>query len=65
MVTEENPAKGKRFGYLMNLLPQGYKEMEDYLRKDADPKAARFKSYNAMLVAGMGIAKAMQDLHMK
>ena len=65
MVTEENPAKGKRFGYLMSLLPQGYNEMEDYLRKDADPKATRFKSYNAMLVAGMGITKAMQDLHMK
>jgi len=65
LVTEENPTKGKRFGYLMSLLPSGYSEMEDYLRGDNDPKAARFKSYNAMLVAGMGITKAMQDLHMK
>lgn len=55
MVTEENPSNGKRFGYLMSLLPEDYKEMEDYLRKDNDPNAARFKSYNAMLAAGMGI----------
>jgi len=63
MVTEEYPKPGKRFGYLMDLLPDGYKEMNDFLRKDGDIKAARFKSYNSMLCAGMGIAKAMQDLH--
>lgn len=65
MVTEENPEKGKRFGYLMELLPQGYYEMENFLRMDGDAKAVRFKSYNAMLVAGMNIAAAMQKLHLK
>lgn len=62
MVTEE---RGKRFGYLMELLPKGYYEMADFLRKDGDSQAIRFKSYNAMLVAGMNIAYEMQKLHLK
>ena len=65
MVTEENPCQGKQFGYLMNLLPENYYEMNDYLRMDGDAKAVRFKSYNAMLTAGMDIAYAMQKLHLK
>lgn len=65
LVTEENPCKGKLFGYLMELLPKGYYEMSDYLRKDGDMSAVRFKSYNAMLVAGMNIAHAMRKLHLK
>jgi len=65
MVTEENPAKGKRFGYLMSLLPDGYYEMEDFLRMDGDKKAVRFNSYNSMLVAGMNITRGMQELHYK
>ena len=65
LVTEENPCKGKQFGYLMELLPKNYFEMNDYLRMDDDKQAVRFKSYNAMLVAGMNIAAAMQKLHMK
>ncbi len=65
LVTEENPAKGKRFGYLMELLPTGYYEMEHFLRMDSDSKAVRFGSYNAMLVAGMNIAAAMQKLHLR
>ena len=65
LVTEENPCKGKRFGYLMELLPENYYEMQDYLRKDGDACAVRFKSYNAMLVAGMNIAYAMRKLHLK
>lgn len=65
MVTEEEPSEGKRFGYLMELLPEGYYEMDNFLRMDGDEKAVRFKSYNAMLVAGMNIAAAMQKLHLK
>ena len=65
LVTEENPMQGKRFGYLMELLPKGYYEMEHFLRTDEDAKAVRFQSYNAMLVAGMNIATAMRCLHMK
>ncbi|MCR5734740.1 MAG: hypothetical protein K6G22_09070 [Lachnospiraceae bacterium] len=64
LVTEENPEKGKKFGYLMPLLPSGYYEMEDFLRMDGDEKAVRFKSYNAMLVAGMNITRGMQELHL-
>ena len=65
LVTEENPREGKRFGYLMELLPKGYYEMNDFLRMDDDNKAVRFKSYNAMLVAGMNIAYAMMKLHLR
>lgn len=65
LVTEENPSKGKQFGYLMELLPENYYEMNDYLRMDGDASAVRFKSYNAMLVAGMNIAYDMQKLHLK
>lgn len=65
LVTEENPCKGKQFGYLMELLPENYYEMNDYLRMDGDASAVRFKSYNAMLVAGMNIAYDMQKLHLK
>lgn len=65
LVTEENPCKGKQFGYLMELLPKNYYEMNDFLRMDGDVSAVRFKSYNAMLVAGMNIAYGMQKLHLK
>ena len=65
LVTEENPENGKRFGYLMELLPGGVHEMDDFLRMDGDPKAVRFKNYNSMLVAGMNFAAAMQRLHLK
>ena len=65
LVTEENPCKGKQFGYLMELLPKNYYEMNDYLRMDGDASAVRFKSYNAMMVAGMNIAYGMQKLHLK
>lgn len=68
MLTGKNPSvpvEEKRFGYLMELLPDGYYEMEHFLRMDTDEKAVRFKSYNAMLVAGMNIAAAMQKLHLK
>ena len=65
LCTEENPCDGKQFGYLMELLPENYYEMDDYLRMDGDASAVRFKSYNAMMVAGMNIAYAMQKLHLK
>lgn len=65
LVTEENPRKGQQFGYLMELLPENYHEMQDYLRMDGDSAAVRFKSYHAMLSAGMNIAYAMQKLHLK
>ena len=65
MVTEVNPCEGKKFGYLMELLPPNYPEMNDYMRMDDDPDAARFSSYNALLTAGMNIAAAMHDLHLK
>jgi len=65
MVTEENSARGKRFGYLMRLMPSGYRKMGDFLRGDDDPTAVRFTSYHAMLMAGMGIVKVVQDLHMR
>lgn len=65
VVTEQDPKPGKRFGYLMELLPDGYYEMLDFLRMDGDEKAVRFQSYNAMLVAGMNIAAAMQKLHLR
>ena len=38
LVTEANPANGKQFGYLMEVLPKGYYEMEDFLRMDGDSK---------------------------
>lgn len=64
-VTEANPRDGKRFGYLMELFPDNYYEMDRFLQQDGAPGAVRFKSYNAMLVAGMNIASAMQKLHLK
>ena len=65
LVNEENPADGKLFGYLMELLPDGYYEMADYLRMDTDPKVKHFSSYAAMLTAGLNIVSAMQKLHLK
>lgn len=65
IVNEEYPKNGKKFGYLMELLPKGYFEMDDFLRMDNDPKAVRFNSYNSMLVAGMNLAAAMSKLHLK
>lgn len=65
LVTEESPCAGKRFGYLMELLPKDYYVMNDFLREDRDAGAVRFNSYNAMLVAGMNIAHCMQKLHLK
>lgn len=65
LVTETEPSDGKKFGYLMELLPKGYFEMEAFLRMDNDARAVRFKNYNAMLVAGMNIAAAMQKIHLK
>ncbi len=65
LVTETEPSDGKKFGYLMELLPEGYFEMEAFLRMDNDARAVRFKNYNAMLVAGMNIAAAMQKIHLK
>lgn len=65
LVTESNPAPGKLFGYLMELIPSGYPEMKDYLRNSKDDKQVKFNSYNSMLMAGMNIASAMQKLHLK
>lgn len=65
IMTEENPENGKRFGYIMELLPDGYYEMEYFLKMDQDPNAVHFSGYNAMLNAGMNIASAMQSLHLK
>ncbi len=67
MVTEKdkNFTKGKKFGYLMEVLPKGYYEMEHFLRMDGDKKAVRFENYNALLVACMNIAMAMRKLHMR
>ena len=61
----QNEERGKQFGYLMELLSDSYYEMNDFLRMDGDKKAVRFKSYNAMFVAGMKIASAMQKLHLR
>ena len=65
LVTEENPADGKMFGYLMKLLPSGYYEMQDFLKAADDPTAAHFESYNAILTAGMNLAQAMRRLHLQ
>lgn len=65
LVTEENPSDGKKFGYLMELLPKGFYEMADFLRCDEDPQKVTFNSYNSMLVAGMNIADRMRQLHLK
>lgn len=65
IVTEPDPKEGKRFGYLMDLIPQDYSEMEYFLWNDGTKKAVRFKSYNAVLHAAMDIVFAMRKLHLK
>lgn len=65
MVSEQNSCEGRRFGYLMELLPEGYHEMSCFLKNSEDPRAITFESYNAMITAGMNIASAMQTLHYK
>ncbi len=65
LVTEEEPEKGKKFGYLTSVIPEGYYDMEDFLRPDFDNKAVRFKSFSANLTAGINIANAMRELHLK
>ncbi|MBR7040073.1 MAG: hypothetical protein IKI21_12650 [Oscillospiraceae bacterium] len=65
LVTEEDPKPGKCFGYLMELIPDGYHEMSDFLRRDDDPDRVRFCTYNALLMAGMHLASRMQALHLR
>ncbi len=65
LVTEENPCNGKKFGYLMPFIPDGYYGMPDFLRYESDPKAVRFSNNYSMLTAGLNIAEAMQELHLK
>ena len=65
LVTEENPGNGKNFGYLMDSLPDGYYDMEDFLRKTGDQKAVRFDNSNAMYLAGANIAKRVQEVHLR
>ena len=63
IVTEPNAHDGAQFGYLMEIFPNGYTEMNDYFRADSDPRAVRYKGYNALLTAGMNVAAAMRELH--
>lgn len=53
------------FGYLMELLPEGYFELKEYLRSDDDAEKARFKSFHAMIWAGMHLTTAMRNLHLQ
>ena len=63
LVTQPGAANGDLFGYVMELFPDGYFEMNDFLRADNDLQAVRFQSYNAMLSTGLNIAAAMRELH--
>ena len=63
LVMQSGASDSDLFGYVMELFPDGYAEMNDFLRADNDPQAARFKSYNAVLTTGLNIAAAMRELH--
>ena len=59
----ENPESGALFGYIMNLIPDGFYEMHDYLLADGDPRQIKFKSFHAMIYAGMNIVSAVHQIH--
>ena len=59
----ENPESGDLFGYVMKLIPDGFYEMQDYLRSDKDPQQKRFGTFHAMIRAGMNLVSAVQALH--
>lgn len=64
MVAEkENPASGDLFGYIMELIPDGFYEMQDYLRSDTDHNQKKFDTFHAMIRAGMNVVSAVQALH--
>ncbi len=62
LVTEEEPSDGKKFGYLMELLPKGYFEMDAFLRMDNDARAVRFKNYNASRIVCVGGSSNMPQV---
>ena len=50
--------KDGRFGYVMNLRPDGYYEVSDYMLTNA-----RFKSYKTIIDAALHIVSAYRNLH--
>lgn len=57
--------KGSLFGYLMDLIPDGYYELKEFLRSESDPKRQTFKSYHAMIWCGMHMITAIHALHLR
>lgn len=65
VVTETGRADtGRLFGYIMNLLPNGYFEMTHFLRSDEDKEQKKFDTFHAMIWAGMHIVTAVRALHL-
>ena len=54
-----------RFGYLISVIPENYRELNDYFRCDSDLRAVRFLSYNAQLNAAIMIVSFIQMLHLR
>ena len=57
--------KGTLFGYLMELLPEGYYELKEYLRSGSDPNQKKFDSFHAMIWAGLHMVTAVHALHLQ
>lgn len=56
--------KHDMFGYVMNLLPNHYHEMSNFLLGDDKAGRRRFKSYHAWVTAGLNIVAAIRELHL-
>ena len=54
---------GRFFGYVMELIPAGYHELKDFLKGDDVEGFVRFKSFHAMIWAGLHLVSAIRDLH--
>ena len=66
MVTESGKETSKAlFGYVMELLPEGYHELKYYLCDDTNPKRQRFTSFHAMIRCALQIVTAVGILHHK
>ena len=62
-VSRGGAVEGQEFGYLMNLLPDGYYEMKYFLFSSGNPRRKVFKSYFARLLACMRLVYHIQWLH--
>jgi serine/threonine protein kinase len=66
IVTEDGSEReGALFGYLMDLIPDGYHELKKFLCSDSNPGQKKFKSFHAMIWSALHMMTAVRALHLQ